>query len=184
MCYMDGEYCRYEYLDRMAPCVYRSRYWHWVPRAQRSGGWTPNWSTLRTSHWLSTVLDINVDIIYSGDIRVCTHGWREARAGLRRRTWRRGTAPTRWAPTSPRGTPWTLQCIIIYYLLCLLRTSISIIFHLCITHQTQSSGLSDSTVFPSSSAPVSSGCSPLRHSTKFWYLFSFIGAQSCTHIHI
>ena len=119
---MDGEYCSYEYLDRMAPCVYRSRYWHWVPRAQRSGGWTPNWSTLRTSHWLSTVLDINVDIIYSGDIRVCTHGWREARAGLRRRTRRRGTAPTRWAPTSPRGTPWTLQCSIIYYLLCLLST--------------------------------------------------------------
>ena len=115
---MDGEYCSYEYLDRMAPCVYRSRYWHWVPRAQRSGGWTPNWSTLRTSHWLSTVLDINVDIIYTGDIRVCTHGWREARAGLRRRTRRRGTAPTRWAPTSRRGTPWTLHWALlstIYY---------------------------------------------------------------------
>ena len=55
------EYCRYKYLDRMAPCVYRSRYWHWVPRGQRSGGWTPNSSTLRTSYWLSTVLDINVD---------------------------------------------------------------------------------------------------------------------------
>ena len=117
----------------MAPCVYRSRYWHWVPRGQRSGGWTPNWSTLRTSYWLSTVLDINVDIIYYGRYQGRYQGLHSRMAGGQGRS-----APEdeeAWHSSHTLGThltPWhtmnTALGFIIYYLLCLLSKHINIYY--------------------------------------------------------
>ena len=117
----------------MAPCVYRSRYWHWVPRGQRSGGWTPNSSTLRTSYWLSTVLDINVDIIYYGRYQGRYQGLHSRMAGGQGRS-----APEdeeAWHSSHTLGThltPWhtmnTALGFIIYYLLCLLSKHINIYY--------------------------------------------------------